>query len=596
MVNTISGLVTRMLNTIGEMLKLKDVTTEGGSHHTLAVVSSSHQEREAQSGYRSRLERLAKRKRELEDSKKPNVGAITEDNAPKLEFYQPRSRHHELIATDDSIISRLLRPEDEGQRASTIQRAQTGRKPWETLVIGADLGENLSKIEYKNRRILQQQFIIRWSEQNEPDGLKFRKEVLNALLEDKAKLEEDQESYLTEDQLHERTAVIKRLEILKQALERTEFEEQSRNIRTAIQAYEKGEIGCSHEFTLIYAGRIVDTCPSYDSFTSIRHERLDSLYERMGPGWLWYEPPLARPGDKFLAKKGFWMDRSGSSWQGASAYRLNMRFIVNPNKVHRGGGAVYQSKTAAGKYALRSATFSVMLDTGSSFPMLDKQDFMNLGIDMKRYSCQTVIPMDTVGSQIICPVYELDVGIGSPLEEENDGWHRANRSLGWPYEQGILGGFYPVAMIGSQTEDVKWTDRLSSCFPFKVSYMSSVPTSERIWLGENRKEVLGAQRFPPYQRYGTADIFDPGYPPKFEKRRAGLGTPDGVMFIHRLNKNGLKRHEFVDFDLPDEPGRTEYEERGDNTLRASKTFGPGQNQPRATPKFIVPLKKWQDKY
>lgn len=81
------------------------------------------------------------------------------------------------------------------------------------------------------------------------------------------------------------------------------------NITSALTGYNTGVIGFSGNYTLIYAGHIVDTtCPTYSAFTSNRQERLDQYFEEYGPGYLWWEPPLAKGRQQVLAKKSTVLD------------------------------------------------------------------------------------------------------------------------------------------------------------------------------------------------------------------------------------------------------------------------------------------------
>lgn len=77
------------------------------------------------------------------------------------------------------------------------------------------------------------------------------------------------------------------------------------NITAALKGYDTGLISFSVTYTLIYAGRIVDTsCKTYAEFTHDREERLDRYFAEHDPGYLWWEPPLARAGGgRVLAKK-----------------------------------------------------------------------------------------------------------------------------------------------------------------------------------------------------------------------------------------------------------------------------------------------------
>lgn len=72
------------------------------------------------------------------------------------------------------------------------------RKPWETLVIGCDLGENLSYIEEKNREIEQQQYILRYHEKHSPDQVPHNKRILKRLMKQRAEMEDNEENNMPE--------------------------------------------------------------------------------------------------------------------------------------------------------------------------------------------------------------------------------------------------------------------------------------------------------------------------------------------------------------------------------------------------------------
>lgn len=82
------------------------------------------------------------------------------------------------------------------------------------------------------------------------------------------------------------------------------YEPMKDNITAALKGYNTGIIGFSVNYTLIYAGRVMDTtCTSYSEFTVDRQQRLDSYSAEYGPGYLWWEPPLAKGRERVLAKK-----------------------------------------------------------------------------------------------------------------------------------------------------------------------------------------------------------------------------------------------------------------------------------------------------
>jgi hypothetical protein len=101
-------------------------------------------------------------------------------------------------------------------------------------------------------------------------------------------------------------------------------------------------------------------------------------------------------------------------------------------------------------------------------------------------------------------------------------------------------------------------DRLSGLLPFHVCYLSGAPGTFKLWMGEDRRDVLGAGRLPGMMRYG--EIL--GGPQAGEKskrvpasttlklvqwRNQGLKTPERVIFEHDLTDDaeGVLRDEDV---------------------------------------------------
>ena len=75
------------------------------------------------------------------------------------------------------------------------------------------------------------------------------------------------------------------------------------NIKAAIDAYESGKVGYTKNYTLIWAGQVVDTAATYGEFCVDRKERLDRYAEKYGAHWLWWESPLdIHPKDQLQAK------------------------------------------------------------------------------------------------------------------------------------------------------------------------------------------------------------------------------------------------------------------------------------------------------
>lgn len=162
-----------------------------------------------------------------------------------------------------------------------------------------------------------------------------------------------------------------------------------------------------------------------------------------------------------------------------------VRFVVDENKVHK-------ASRVPAVFSLRSQTFAFMADCGATYPMLAERDLEDLGIDQHTYAASTWGDIETTNGRIKAKIFELRVGIGSSVEEEAEGRSPARGAPGWPYERGIMGGLCPVGLIPNRARRVAYTDRLSGMLPFVACYTSSVPTAGRMWLGENRQEVLGA--------------------------------------------------------------------------------------------------------
>ena len=103
--------------------------------------------------------------------------------------------------------------------------------------------------------------------------------------------------------------VASRLQVLHTVLSDSTFEPEQHNIKAAIAGYQSGAIAVSESYTLLWAGQVVDTCPTYTSFTEDREERLGRYLEQYGEGWLWWEPPLlsgptGKGASPVLAKRG----------------------------------------------------------------------------------------------------------------------------------------------------------------------------------------------------------------------------------------------------------------------------------------------------
>ncbi|KAI0839066.1 hypothetical protein F5Y06DRAFT_26905 [Hypoxylon sp. FL0890] len=319
------------------------------------------------------------------------------------------------------------------------------------------------------------------------------------------------------------------------ALDTCQCEDEEVNIRAAIQGYQSGEIQYSYNFTLIYAGHIVDVCPTYQSFCEDRQERLDRYYARFGPGWLWHEPPLAERGFEALAKKGLCLTRE----------RKRSNYHVGHYPPYR--GVVDYSQPFANP---ASCVLETLLDSGATYPILPAEDLEHFGITMKWYPAQGIMRLATITGKATRRFFEMHVSVCSETGESLVGDQAV-----WPGEPRV-GGLCPV-MINPRTKDgdVGHLDRISGMLPFESCYMSSAPTTYEFWLGEDRRDVLGARRLPAHLRWSPEKNVWMKYSKEFASLRESARTPDQVIFIHHLDDEG--RRSFIDQDWPGVRGRSE---------------------------------------
>ncbi|KAI5921087.1 hypothetical protein F4810DRAFT_702551 [Camillea tinctor] len=432
------------------------------------------------------------------------------------------------------------------------------RKPWESLVIG-DLGRNLSYIEEKNREIEQQRFILKHYEENSPHQAHHHRRLLDQLVQERAEMDDNEENNLPEEKREERDRISERLSSLNWALDTCQCKDEEVNIRAAIQGYLSGTIPYSKSFTLIYAGQIVDVCPTYRSFCEDREERLDRYFAQHGPGWLWHEPPLAYTDSDIVAKKGLCLNRGygPNDAYGIGNYPVDMRFTIDINKVARGKikklapQATYESREISSPKSW--CQLRTLLDSGATFPLLNKKDLRQLDFNPAIYASQGIFRIKTVNGNVDYKFYEMHVAVCSENGESPVG---EDDQAVWPAEPRNLGGFYPVQVDPNEPEGrVHYGSRLSGMVPFEACYMSSAPTMKRIWLGEDRRDVLGAARMPAHMRFDSEKTFHVNCPAELQRLRQEATTPDQVIFAHNIS--GDPDALFTDSDLPGHRGKSE---------------------------------------
>lgn len=359
-------------------------------------------------------------------------------------------------------------------------------------------------------------------------------------------------------QLEANTRVQERMETLHWALDTCKFEGEEVNIRAALEGYASGEIEYSENFTLIYGGHIVDVCPTYQSFCVDRAERIRRYADQHGDGWLWIETPLAGASDTMLAMKGMPVDQEHSSNWGIDHYAIHLNFEVDKSKVmnqdekEKGGtGLRRREGETEGK---SEAHFKTLLDSGATVPTIHILDLRHLDIDLNWYASQGVSMTSTANGCIRQRFFEMYVSL---CTDESESLVDPDSPATWPAERPALGAFLPVIISKNHALQgrMSFLNRLSGMLPFDAAYISSAPACKRLWFGEDRRDVLGASRFPGHLRYDTEKKFEILYPKELDLVRQGLKTPDAIMFAHRLEDSGGA---FIDSEPPGQRGKSQW--------------------------------------
>jgi hypothetical protein len=339
------------------------------------------------------------------------------------------------------------------------------------------------------------------------------------------------------------TAINERLKALEWGLSTSKFGPETQNIQCAISGYQSGLITYSSNFTIIYAGHIVDTAPDYSSFVLNRDARLDKYCALHGPGWMWYEAPLNTPPDsRPRLFPGVALQRGPGSF-GLESYFVNQGFWKRAGFVSR------MPMTAGNRAAPQEQLFQVneqdqvfcqnnqgpllvfrtLLDSGATFPSLPQADFASLGIDLLNYGAQSITTiLHTTGVSHV-RVYEMSVCV---TDNECRNLVIVDDAV-WPNSFKYLGSFMPViahtepSRIDEEGREIVM--RISGLMPFLACYVSSTPTEPYIYLGEDRNDVLGAHRMPGQRKWAV----EMGYP-KINDAIASdkFGNPK-ITFNHR---------------------------------------------------------------
>ncbi|TDZ20581.1 hypothetical protein Cob_v006362 [Colletotrichum orbiculare MAFF 240422] len=486
------------------------------------------------------------------------------------------------------------------------------------IVIGAPLGKNLTAIEAASLLVSQweeihERSLSETSEDSRPilealDDARARLSMLQTSQDDPVTLSSDELSLpLNSLDAHKQASILSRIELLESSLHESSFAPEKSNMAAAISLYRSARIPYSSNWALVYAGNLVDFAPSYASFTHDRQQRLDRYSRMYGPGWFWFEPPLARTGDTspFLASRGTWLPETDTSYD-MGHYTITMSFRRMSNLVtrtrKRRRSLVDEDEPGVGCWPLppspeheqppsssssdpsrrfsnpptkprRSRNtrhphmtpdasaptlhFRMLLDSGATLPMLYDKDVAALGIDRASYAAVSRITVEQAdASRVAMWLYEMQVAV---VDTKSCASLVSASSPVWPAEERVLGGVMPVmvkpaakpepkvpktqkpktksfAAPGGVTgpcavtrfgsaellktattvvDEAEGRDygRLSGLLPFKVCYVQSTPGLRTMWLGEDRRDVLGAHRMPGQMRWAPgARMCDPGHP------------------------------------------------------------------------------------
>ncbi len=245
--------------------------------------------------------------------------------------------------------------------------------------------------------------------------------------------------------------------------------------------------------------------------------RLDRYLEEYGPHWLWWESPLeVHPNDAPRQSRCCTLNRN-VAYHGLGQYYILQAFWKRANWVRRlplGISAVLPPELAGNILTSEEGlvycqsegpklAFSSLLDSGATFPSLYHDDFHLLGIDANNYAAQTIETLETANGKVHARTYEMFV---SPLDQATLESLVDENDAVWPYHAKYLGGLCPVTTVVNETTEPDENgfvpnQRLSGLLPFLACYVTSTPTRNNIFLGEDRNDVMGGHKTPGHRRW-----------------------------------------------------------------------------------------------
>jgi hypothetical protein len=175
--------------------------------------------------------------------------------------------------------------------------------------------------------------------------------------------------------------------------------------------------------------------------------------------------------------------------------------------------------------------YTSLLDSGATFPSLCPADFHDLGIDANNYAAQTIEVLETANGTVRARTYEMFV---SPVQQNTLESLVDENDAVWPYHAKYLGGLCPVTTVGNEITEPDPNgfipnQRLSGLLPFLACYVTSTPTRNCLFLGEDRNDVMGGHKTPGHRRW---DISMPSTQPLPCDTWRTYGHPK-IRFSHR---------------------------------------------------------------
>ncbi|RFU32798.1 hypothetical protein B7463_g3560, partial [Scytalidium lignicola] len=474
--------------------------------------------------------------------------------AAKRRAYQKKTKRITSLPTDE--VDRVMRdfttvptPPDTSSSGGDVQI-------FPRLAIGRQEQQGMSKIMRADRDIETWEEIRRVHEEHMPHILPMIDENLERARAERNELEDNEENNRIGEKNEDQICVQKRVGLLEDALMTSRFEPERENIIAAIEGYKSGQMTYQSEvYTLIYAGKIVDTASSYASFVVNRQKRLDAYAAKHGQHWLWYESPLKVAADSkpMLARTAELVREIKRD--GLGAYWINQGFWKRADWVARLPGMAHFAEAAeASNFAQRpngtvycqsegpKLSFRCLFDSGANHPLLMPDDFKVLGVDKDNYAAQSLVWYNTPSGDMVSRVYEMFISV---LDENGISIVDENNPV-WPLGVRACGSLCPVCESPKPPEIVNGVEanqRLSGMLPFLASYISSTPTNNVVFLGEDRRDVLGTHRMPGQRKW---DITMPYAAITTNPRWASYDNP-----ITTFTHNGGR---IVDEDLENQHG------------------------------------------